>query len=202
MRSTDALAGSRYASKAPPAHPSPGLRERYETYCRDQGRELLNLLPREGVRSLLKRLRDTTDGPSALQAPVETSAETLERLADLGRHLLPLPPFEVWVDDFHKARAEYATIPGPPLAPEAADGQPVTVDVRPVTHAGDPWVAGLALRPLKGRWVGHIRFHRAADPTFVQTGEIFRAETPVEVRERFREFEDRTLLALLRSVLP
>lgn len=199
MNTAETTGTTRYARSAPPPLHSASLRERYEAYCRAQGRELLNLMPREGVRSLLRVLRDVDGGPPEGESGSE---ETLDRLGELCRRLLPLPPFEVWIEDFNRARSAYADLPGPPLAPQALDGSPVTVDVRSVTHRGDPWVADLALRPLEARWVGHVRFHRPGDPSFVQTGEILREDSPLEVRTRFRDFDDGTLVALLRSVLP
>jgi hypothetical protein len=78
----------------------------------------------------------------------------------------------------------------------------VTVEVRTLHHQGSSWVAGLGLRPLEPLWVGHVRFHPAGRPDFVQTGEILREESPEEVRRRFRDFDEGTLAALLRSVLP
>jgi hypothetical protein len=127
---------------------------------------------------------------------------TLDDLARRCADLLPLPPFHVWAEDFHRSRRAYGSQPGPPLAPLAADGGPVTVAVRDVRHKGGEWVAQLALRPLGALWVGHVRFHPAGLPDFVQTGEILREESPEEVRRRFEGFDDRTLQALLRSVLP
>ena len=199
MNVADTAGTTRYASSAPPALHSASLRDRYEAYCRAQGRELLNLVPREGVRSLLRVLREVEGAPPV---PDSGSEETLDRLGALCRRLLPLPPFEEWLADFNRARSAYADLPGPPLAPQAVDGSPVTVDVRPVSHRGEPWVADLALRPLEARWVGQVRFHRPGDPSFVQTGEILREDSPLEVRARFRDFDDGTLVALLRSVLP
>jgi hypothetical protein len=199
MNVADTAGTARYATSAPPPLHSASLRERYEAYCRAQGRELLNLVPREGVRSLLRVLRDLDGAPTEEEIGSE---ETLDRLGELCRRLLPLPPFEVWTEDFHRARSAYAELPGPPLAPQAVDGSPVTVDVRAVTHRGEPWVADLALRPLEARWVGQVRFHREGEPSFVQTGEILREDSPLEVRARFRDFDETTLVALLRSVLP
>ena len=201
MIDTETGSASRYASSAPPPVHSTSLRDRYEEYCRTQGRELLNLVPREGVRSLLRLLHDVDGMPTSSDGD-SASGDALDRLAELCRRLLPLPPFEVWTEDFHRARSAYAGLPGPPLAPQAEDGRPVTVAVRALTHRSEPWVADLALRPLEGRWVGHVRFHRPGDPSFVQTGEILREDTPQDVRERFGDFDEGTLVALLRSALP
>ncbi|MDT8341963.1 MAG: hypothetical protein RQ751_10665 [Longimicrobiales bacterium] len=193
---------------------SPTLRERYAAYRRAQGRELLNVIPREGVRSLLRHLRasgdasvDAARGPTPRAGRAEASVEAdggalLEWLAARCEALLPLPPFEVWVRDFQGGREEYASEPGPPLAPSAPDGSPVAVEVRSLRHAGEAWVAALAVRPAAERWVGHIRFHREGDPGAVTTGEIFREDSPVQVRERFRSFDPHTLSAFLRSALP
>ena len=116
--------------------------------------------------------------------------------------MLPLPPFEVWARDFHRSRREYAAVPGPPLAPESPDGEPVTVDIRAIKRAQEEWVAALALRTWGGYWLGHIRFHSPVSPQVVTTGEIFREPSPVEVRRRFRDFDDRAMKAFLNSALP
>lgn len=184
-------------SGAAPLH-SPSLRDRYLAYRQAQGRELLNVIPREGVRSLLRHFRNAEDGhPTG-----ELGDEVLEWLAGRCGELLPLPPFEVWVKDFHRARSEYARIPGPPLAPATPDGEPVTVEVRSTTLGDGEWVAALALRPMEDLWVGHIRFHRADEQGVFTTGEVFRETSPLEVRQRFQAFDDRTLNAFLRSALP
>lgn len=177
-----------------PAH-SPGLRGRYEQYRIAQGRDLLNVIPREGIRSLIRHLR--TRG----QAPPPVEGDTLAWLATRCAELLPLPPFEVWVRDFHGARREYDGLPGPPLAPATDDGAPVTVEVRALHHEDREWVAALALRPLGRQWVGHIRFHPSGEARVLTTGDIFREASPTAVRERFQSFDSHTLGAFLRSSL-
>ena len=176
------------------------LRERYEAYRLTQGRELLDLLPSEGLRSILRHLREAGAGEGG--ASGFDGDLTLEDLARRCAGLLPLPPFHVWAEDFHRSRRAYESLPGPPLAPRAVDGRPVTVAVSTFRYRSDVWVADLALRPLAPLWVGHLRFHLAGDPHFVQTGEILREESPEAVRRRFEDFDERTLGALLRSVLP
>lgn len=194
---------ARSAGLGPALH-SETLRERYRSYRLNQGRELLALLPAEGLRGVLRHLQGDSSAPGRTGGRTSELDEvvTLEDLAHRCADLLPLPPFEVWAEDFHRARAAYESQPGPPLAPRAEDGRPVTVAVRTIRYQGGAWVAGLGLRPLDTLWVGHVRFHAAGDPDFVQTGDILREPTPEEVRRRFREFDDRTLEALLRSVLP
>jgi len=180
------------------------LRERYESYRQNQGRELLNLLPADGLRGILRHLK-AAGSTVAGGAGASTGLDDVVTLDDLARRcadILPLPPFEVWAEDFHRSRRAYESLPGPPLAPSSDDGRPVTVAVRTIRHRGEAWVAGLALRPIDPLWVGHVRFHISGNPDFVQTGDIIRERTPEEVRHRFADFDERTLEALLRSVLP
>jgi hypothetical protein len=179
------------------------LRDRYLAYCSDQGRELLNIIPREGVRSLLRHFR-LNGGVHPYADRVEDADDrgTLYWLAERAMEILPLPPFDVWVQDFHASRFEYATVPGPPMAPEAPDGEPVTVELRSIRRGESEWVASLGVRTLGERWVGHIRFHSPGEPKVFTTGEIFREPSPIDIRQRFRDFDERTLKAFLNSVLP
>lgn len=186
-----------HGGSAPATLHSASLRERYLAYRIAQGRELLNVIPREGVRSLLRHFRAREDGSGSAAA-----GDVLGWLAERCGDILPLPPFEVWALDFHGAREAYAAEPGPPLAPKAPDGEPVTVEVRTLSHRGERWVAALALRPQHDLWVGHIRFHREEAAAVFTTGDIFREATPLDVRQRFSGFDDHTLNAFLRSALP
>jgi len=171
--------------------------ERYEAYRKSQGRELLNVIPREGVRALLRHFRTDERAREAGEGE-----DLLVWLADRCGDILPLPPFDVWAQDFHRDRGAYAHVPGPPLAPQAPDGSPVTVELRSLSHGGQEWVAALALRPGDDQWVGHIRFHPGGAPGFFTTGEVFRESSPTEVRRRFQSFDEHTLGAFLRSALP
>ena len=134
---------------------------------------------------------------------------TLYWLAERAMEILPLPPFEVWVQDFHLSRFEYATVPGPPMAPEAPDGEPVTVELRNIRRDDEEWVAALAVRPRAEDWVGHIRFpdgvealHEAGVGSVVQPGGSIRDPQVIEAYRQFRDFDDRTLGAFLSSTLP
>ena len=180
--------------RAPSVH-SPGLRERYARYRETQGKELLNVIPREGIRSLIRHLRKHGHPPPS------PGGDTLTWLADQCAALLPLPTFEVWARDFYRARPEYEGQPGPPLAPATGDGEAVTVEVRPLDHADRKWMAALAIRRMDRQWVGHIRFHPPGEARVFTTGDIFREDSPVAVRERFRSFDAHTLGAFLRSSL-
>lgn len=183
------------SSRGAAAH-SQTLHERYVAYCRAQGRELLNVIPREGVRELIRHFRGQGEPVRAMDA------DMLDWLAGRCEELLPLPPFEQWAEDFYRSRAAYDPIPGPPMAPAAPDGSPVTVEVRSLAFGGHRWTAGLALRPAAGGWTGHIRFHAREEGPVYATGEVFREGSPLAVRERFQAFDDHTLGAFLRSALP
>lgn len=177
---------------------SASLQERYAQYRRTQGRELLNVIPREGVRTLLRHFRADEGG-----SPEGTRGENLlEWLAGRCCEILPLPPLEIWAREFHAARRSFAHVPGAPLAPEAPDGTPVTVDVRSVPYRDREWIAALALRSREDHWVGHIRFHASEEETAYATGDVFREASPMEIRKRFQSFDERTLGAFLRSALP
>lgn len=191
VRSPSRVAGAGAAHSA-------SLQDRYDLYRKTQGRELLNVIPREGVRTLLRHFRED-GGPTPDSPPGEN---VLEWLAERCCDVLPLPPFEVWAEEFHAARRSFSSVPGPPLAPEAPDGAPVTVDVRPLLHRGQEWIAALALRADEHQWLGHIRFHAAGQARVYTTGDVFREPSPMEVRKRFRAFDERTLSAFLRSALP
>ncbi len=69
-------------------------------------------------------------------------------------------------------------------------------------HAGRRWYAGLDLFRAGEGWRGAITFHAGDGGRIHRTGEIFRGETPDDLRERFRSFDEPTLRAFLRSVLP
>lgn len=194
MSSRDPSSTVRDAPVRAPAH-SPSLRERYEQYRAAQGRDLLTVIPREGIRSLIRHLRTRGHPPPAPEG------DTLRWLATRCADLLPLPPFEVWARDFHGSRDAYEGLPGPPLAPETGDGEPVTVEVRTLKEGDREWMAALALRPLDGQWVGHIRFHPAGESRGFTTADIFREASPGAVRRRFRSFDTHTLGAFLRSCL-
>jgi hypothetical protein len=170
------------------------LRLRYEAYRERQGRDLLVLLPREGVRALVRRLRER-----------EPDGEvTLDRLASIAVDLLPLPPFRVWMEDFHHNRSAHFEISEPPMGdgPSSPDGEPVTVEVRSFSVGSDEWVASLCVHPVACGWHGSIHFHRPPERHTVRTADVFREREADAVRERFRTFDAHTLEAFLRSALP
>lgn len=196
LRSPDSPTGSRTrvpAPAAPSRSPEVAWRLRYEDYCRSQARELLNLLPGTAIRPLFRRARE------GLADPVETAEadDPLSILVTYCRHLLPLPPFDVWREDVRRHPDAYRESRDPRWIRD-----PVTVDVRALDAEGRRWIASLDIRSDGDLWRGRITFRRPDDPGGFATGEIFREDGVEAVRDRFLEFDDRTLAAFLRSSLP
>lgn len=179
-------------------HPATeALRARYEAYRHRQGRDLLTILPREGVRALVRQFRSG-------QGEAVGGEPTLEQLAAYCAELLPLPPFGAWLEDFHRNRGAHLEDVEPPLAegPVVPGGEPVTVDVRAFAVGSVEWVAALCVHPVEEGWRGAIQFHRPPERDSVRTTDIFREEHLTPVRERFHGFDEATLRAFLRSALP
>lgn len=181
------------------AHPATDtLRLRYEGYVLRQGRDLLALLPRSGVRELLRAYRRQP------RAGVGGEGPTIDELAVFASTLLPLPPFGVWAQDFSAHRGAYLAQTEPPLAdgPTAPDGEPVTVNVRTFSADGHDWVGELLVRPVPEGWRGSIHFHRPGAERAGCTGEVFREGDLTTLRDRFSACDSATLQAFLRSALP
>lgn len=205
--------------RARPFHPGvpDTLRSLYQHYCDNEARELLGLLPREGLRALWGRARERASAPETGREGSnsgELPLNALELLRAEARDLLPLPPYDVWVKAYVTARAAFLERMGIATAPERRG--PVTVAVRPVNAI---WWAHLNMERCDRGWVGHIAFHTGADALLPdashpegtagavrggggRTADIFRAESPEEIRERFRGFTVHTLEAFFRSVTP
>ncbi len=164
------------------------LRALYQRYCETEVRGLIELLPREGRRALL-RLEAQSNGSESL------SVDAVYRAA---RRVLPLPPYEEWVPAYLANRGAFLERMGIPAVPDRE--APVTVDVRPV---GNGWWASLNLRHVGESWIGSIVFH--ADPSLVRspgavrTADVFRGPDPDALRERFREFGRPVMEGFLRS---
>ena len=175
------------------------LRALYQRYCETEARELVELLPREGRRSLLR---------GALSRSGAGGALSVDLLLEEARELLPLPPYEVWVRSYLADRNVYLSRMGIPAVPERPS--PVTVDVHPV---GNGWWATLNLARSGEGWLGHVSFHPdpesavsagrggggAAVHPACRTAEIFRGEDPEELRARFHGLGRHALEGLLRS---
>jgi hypothetical protein len=174
------------------------LRALYHRYCETEARALVDLLPTEGRRALLRAGRR------------EGEPLSVDVLIEAARRLLPLPPYEVWVSDYLANRAAYLTRMGIPAVPDRP--RPVTVDVRPV---GNGWWASLDLRHDEGGWVGYVAFHPdpGADPGgtmgigvpgasatgVIRTADVFRGPDPEALRARFRGFGQHAMEGFFRS---
>ncbi|MEX0935450.1 MAG: hypothetical protein WD013_01010, partial [Gemmatimonadota bacterium] len=114
-----------------------------------------------------------------------------------ARRLMPLPPYEIWMRSYLDNRPAFLERLGIESAPDRQE--PVTVSVRPV---GDGWYAALRVHRSTDGWGGSIRFHRTEGARAWTTSAVFRGEGVDDIRNRFRSFDDNTLRAFLRSVLP
>jgi len=127
----------------------------------------------------------------------------VEALIEFAERLLPLPPFEVWLEDFARHRpAHLDTEPIEERGPRAEG--PVTLSLRRLEFEGEPWHAALEVAPGPDVWTGRVRFHSEADAgaRAYSTAGVFRGPDAESVRRRFEGFDDHTLAAFLRSVLP
>lgn len=172
------------------------LRALYRRYCETEVRGLVELLPREGRRNLLRDELRRGEGEEL----------TVDALFRAARRLLPLPPYEAWVPSYLASRGAYLERMGVPAVPERRE--PVTVDLRPV---GNGWWASLNLARGEEGWRGHVCFHPDPEPPvageagggapgrFFRTAEIFRGADAEELRGRFHGLGRHALEGLLRS---
>jgi len=174
----------------------PVLRSRYRDYRARQAQALVSFLPPGAVRPLYARARAWA-GESGVPVGKDPLATLLLFLQDL----LPLPPFEAWLEDrSENLRAhleeEFTSPPSHRRAPP-----PVTVESRAVQLGDSHWRASLNLFRRDEVWRGFISFRSGGDGPGVRTADIFRGEDPEEIRSRFLSFKPHTLQAFLRSVL-
>jgi hypothetical protein len=172
------------------------LRRTYQRYRAVQAAHFLTLIPREGVRPLYRAAREWATGRG--------TAEVVDPMAILVEYCkirLPLPPFDVWLADFRRNRTRHLDVLGS-APPPAEPTDPVMVDLRRIRSGPESWSAGLNLFRDGAVWRGFIEFHGETGATVVRTANIFREPSVAEIRSRFRSFENRTLQAFLRSVLP
>jgi hypothetical protein len=187
-----------------------GLRRRYARYRRREARRLLDLLPARAARELWR-----TAVAEVAERDPRSAVLSTQRLAEYCERLLPLPPFETWLEDFRAHRAEHLAddLDDPAaIADGAPPAEPFGVETRRFRdEAGEEWAAVLAIRAeAVDRWCGHVVFHPVrpdavsapAGRTAFRTGEILREASAEAVRERFGEFAPVTLRAFLRSARP
>lgn len=172
------------------------LRRRYLDYCHGQASALLDLVPRDAVRPLYRRAREWATGRGLHEAK-----DPMATLLRYCRELLPLPPFEVWREDYEGHQTAYLRLAaeGPLYAWSA---EPVLVDARDITMDGRAWSAGLSVFRDGGSWRGFIGFRQSPSDPGVRTADVFCEDDPKDIRERFQDLTSHTLQAFLRSALP
>lgn len=165
----------------------------YREYRQRQAAALLSLVPQEAIRPLYRLART--------EAVASDPRDPLGLLVAFCETLLPLPPFDVWQDDLRAHPAAHLDDADRGPRPKRSHDH-VTVEMRPFESCRDRWNAELDVRSEADVWRGHITFRATGRPEAHSTGEIFRERTADAVRARFLEFDDHTLRAFLRSVLP
>lgn len=185
------------AARSDPAAPPEELSRRaYRSYRRTQAAELLRLVPPEAVRSLYVKARRW-----AVERGAHDGKDPMDTLLRYFEHLLPLPPFRSWLRDASRHPAAHVREhERRPAADPAAESVPV--EVRSFECGDGTWFATLSLYRDREAWRGFLSFHRGADTPVHRTSEIFREESPEQVRTRFRGFDAAALRAFLRSVRP
>ena len=191
------------------------LRELYHRYCMAQGAALTSLLPREAIRPLYREALARTGSSSGEDAG--SGNDPMGTLAEYCASILPLPPFQLWVQDFQAHRMEYLEELAKTAGPQGRS-EPLEVEAVPFLSGRQQWVAGLQLFRDGDAWRGFIAFTPQAGQdklapdvsgrsltrfsSQVRTADIFREDLPEEVRNRFRDLSPAALHALLRSSLP
>ena len=172
------------------------LTGRYEEYCRQQVTLLLRIVPREAVRPLYRHARIW-----AKERGLHESKDPMSTLRAFCRHILPLPPFGVWVSDYEIHRVAHVSA-GVTWSPVAEPMEPITVEVRRWEHGAEMWHGTLEVSRGGDGWRGHIRFQRDGEESHSRTAEIFCEDDLQDLRERFSSFTALTMSAFLRSTLP
>ncbi len=173
-----------------------GLRRQYQEYCRRQAAGLIRLVPKESLRSLYRTARAW-----AAARGLHENKDPMATLVLYCRELLPLPPFECWLEDYERNRIAHLQYVSEGPVP-AREVEPVVVDERAVRLGGETWKAGLNLFPDGGVWRGFIGFSLGPSEKAVRTANVFCEGDPKSVRDRFTDLTVHTLQAFLRSTLP
>ena len=153
----------------------------------------MHLMPRDAVRPMVRAAR-----AAGFDVAGEESLDLLTRFCE---SLLPLPPFLVWeADRLENPDAHLIDLDDAPGAPTAQ--APATVEVRPVSYRGEPWLAHLMSFRDGSGWRGFIAFREVDSGRVHRTAMIFQEADPSDLRDRFNAFENASLEAFLRSTLP
>jgi len=174
------------------------LRLRYGSYRRRQAARLVQILPRDAVRPLYRRARETARRDSQMDMLVE---DPLALLVEYCERLLPLPTFELWCEDLARnPEAHLSDLDESPGGPTF--DAPSTMAARSLTYAKRGWTARLCAFRDDAFWRGYITFEDVGRGRVHRTGSIFCEHDPGELRRRFLSFEPPALEAFLRSALP
>lgn len=169
------------------------LRAQYLSYRRRQARGLLGLLAQEAVRPLYRRaLAEVEKGDGG---------DPMGILVTYCEALLPLPPFQVWLDDLQAApEAHWTDLETSADTPSPS--KPATMGLRRLGRRAGSWTARLRGFRDGDVWRGFIAFEdeSAADGVH-RTALIFCEATASDLRDRFHGFESASLEAFLRSAL-
>ena len=173
------------------------LYSRYLAYRQRAASALPTVIPRDGVRPLYRAARAW-----AVEIGSHERQDPMATLLAYCEHLLPLPPYEVWVADYNSHRLAYMeALARPPLT--AVRAEPVMIAVRGLQLPEEPtWYATLLVGHDGADWRGHISFHNDETEGVQRTTDIFIEDDLDAIKERFASFADSTLIAFLRSTLP
>lgn len=194
--------------------PAEDLRRLYEDYRVRQARSLLSLVPRSAVRPLYRRARgmseafteaveDGGSGSALESGSVGSDDDPMAALVAFCEALLPLPTFEVWLDDLRRnPEAHWVDVESSADTPSPT--APATLDSRRLRFGTLSWKAHLRGFRDRDAWRGFIAFEETGVvPRRVhRTALIFREDTVQDLRDRFRGFQPTSLEAFLRSSLP
>lgn len=181
------------AGHAPTGVDREELRRWYEAYRRRQARRLVDLVPREAIRPLY-RAASRDPGP----AP---STDPLERLVSYCGALLPLPPFDIWIEDLARNPGAHLrdwddTVEVPTV------GEPATLATRTLRRGREEWGIRLRAYAHEGAWRAHLTFEGPTVADTYDTAVVFHEASPGDLMDRFLGFEDSFLEGFLRSCLP
>lgn len=176
-------------------HGSSELRRQYLAYRTRQARALAQLLPRDAIRPLYRRARELADDDGFGQE------DPMTVLVEYCEQILPLPPFDVWLQDatLHPA-AHLLDLDESADVPTAH--APVTMEARQFEYDDRPWVAHLRSFRDGPTWRAFIAFEERRSGRVHRTAVVFCEDDPTHLRERFLSFETASLEAFLRSSLP
>jgi hypothetical protein len=183
---------------APVSRAERELSVRYESYRLRHAIRLVQMLPREAVRPLYRAAREAVESAEGFSGGVDDPLGLLVRYCE---RLLPLPPFEVWLDDLRRnPRAHMDDLEDSAVGPTAAE--PTTLDERSFEFGGRSWKATLRSYREADLWRGFIAFEGPSTTGPHNTAPLFCERDLWALLERFTSFETAALQAFLRSALP